>query len=170
MDEHAPSYVWYTQQHINADLSGMVSNPSEYKTVSTFNEVCTLLEGDVVFSLISGVAAIVSEPHAGFVQTQNYIKLEPGNQLDRQFLVYLLNEDSHIKKQWAVNLQGSSILKYTLAHLKALQIKTLPPMEKQKIIGSIYMMQLRLQALKNRVAAQETKLTLGLIDGVVNHE
>ena len=62
------------------------------------------------------------------------------------------------------------MLKYTLAQLKNLQINTLPPLEKQKIIGQVYMMQLRLQALKNRVAAQETKITLGLIESVVNHE
>ena len=31
-------------------------------------------------------------------------------------------------------------------------------------------MQLRLQALKNRVATQETKITLGLIERVVNYE
>lgn len=169
-DQQAPRYVWYAQHHLNADLSGIEPVYTDIKTVATWNKVCTLAAGDLVFSLISGTAAIVSRHHEGYIQTQNYIKLTPGKQLDKQFLLYLLNEDQHIKRQWAAGLQGSSVLKYTLAQLKNLQINALPPLEKQKIIGQVYIMQLRLQALKNRVATQETKITLGLIERVVNYE
>ena len=169
-DQQAPRYVWYAQHHLNADLSGIEPVYTDIKTVATWNKVCTLAAGDLVFSLISGTAAIVSRHHQDYIQTQNYIKLTPGKQLDKQFLLYLLNEDQHIKRQWAAGLQGSSVLKYTLAQLKNLQINALPLLEKQKIIGQVYIMQLRLQALKNRVAAQETKITLGLIERVVNHE
>ena len=155
-DKQAPRYIWYAQHHLNADLSGYEPAHTDTKAVSTWSKVCTLAAGDIVFSLISGTAAIVSRHHEGYIQTQNYIKLIPGKQLDKQFLLYLLNEDKHIKRQWAAALQGSSVLKYTLAQLKNLQINTLPPLEKQKIIGQVYMMQLRLQALKNRVSSAST--------------
>ena len=133
-DQQAPRYVWYAQHHLNADLSGIEPVYTDIKTVATWNKVCTLAAGDLVFSLISGTAAIVSRHHQDYIQTQNYIKLIPGKQLDN------------------------------------LQINALPPLEKQKIIGQVYIMQLRLQALKNRVATQETKITLGLIERVVNYE
>nr|WP_260337737.1 restriction endonuclease subunit S [Pasteurella testudinis] len=169
-DNSAPVYIWYAQHHLAADLSDMATMPSESKSVTTFDKVCLLAAGDVVFSLLSGKAAIVGEQHEGMIQTQNYIKLLPKQGLDAAFLVYLLNENRHIKKQWAAALQGSSVLKYTLAQLKALTITALPPIEQQKIIGNIYLMQQRVQALKQQAAERETRLINTLLAGAANHE
>ena len=169
-DEQAPVYTLYAQHHLNADLSGMQSNPLDNKTITTLDDLSTLAAGDIVFSLISGTAAIVSANHAGYVQTQNYIKLLPSQQIDRKFLVYLLNEDKQIKRQWAANLQGTSLLKYTLAQLKSLQINSLPTLEKQEIIGNVYLAQLHIQALRQRVAELETKRIFALLAGVAGHE
>ncbi|MGV6988155.1 restriction endonuclease subunit S [Testudinibacter sp. P80/BLE/0925] len=169
-DSSAPVYIWYAQHHLAADLSGMATMPSESKSVATFDKVCLLASGDVVFSLISGKAAMVGEQHGGMIQTQNYIKLLPEQGLDAAFLVYLLNENRHIKKQWAAALQGSSVLKYTLAQLKALTLTALPPLEKQKIIGNIYLMQQRLQALKQQAAERQTQQINLLLAGASEHE
>ena len=92
--------------------------------------------------------------------TQNYIKLFTDGSIDPAFLVYLLNEDQDVGRQLHVGLQGSSVMKYTVKQLKGLEISSLPSLEKQKVIGDIYLKQLKLEALKNRVAEAEKKILL----------
>ena len=48
-------------------------------------------------------------------------------------------------------------MKYTVKQLKGLDISSLPSLEKQKVIGDIYLKQLK---LKNRVAEAEKKILL----------
>ncbi|MBI4857111.1 MAG: restriction endonuclease subunit S [Acetobacterium woodii] len=158
--EPTPSYLLYSQTDLADDLVGILSEAADNKRIWTRDQVNTLASGDAVFSLISGTGTMVREAHQGYLYTQNYVKLLPGEQIDRKFLVYLLNENSAIKKQLLIGLQGSQVLKYSLRQIKDLEIPTLPPFEKQKIIGEIYFNQLRLQALKNRVANLETIMRL----------
>ena len=76
------------------------------------------------------------------------------------YLVYLLNEDQSIKKQFLIGMQGSQVLKYTLKQVKGLKLPKCPSIEKQQMIGELYFNQLRLQALRNRVANSETTILL----------
>ena len=92
--------------------------------------------------------------------TQNYVKLIPEDCVDSKYLVYLLNESMLIRKQWVKGLQGSAVLKHTVKQLRELELPELSSYEKQKIIGDIYFKQLRLRALKIRVADAERALTL----------
>ena len=110
--------------------------------------------------MISGKSAIVSGYHQGYLYTQNYVKLIAAIKIDSKYLVYLLNEDNFIKRQFQMGLQGSQVLKYTLKQVKELELPKLPPIMKQKVIGEIYFDQLRLEALKKRVANFETKVVL----------
>lgn len=168
--EQAPSYLLYSQTDLADDLVGIPSEAVDNKGVRTTDQVNTLNHGDVVFSLISGTGALVREAHQGYLYTQNYVKLLPSGQIDHKFLVYLLNENSAIKKQLLIGLQGSQVLKYSLRQIKELEIPTLPPFEKQKIIGGIYFKQLRLQALKNRAANLETMMRLEQLEEVTRHD
>lgn len=164
-DDKAPIYTYYGQQDIEDDLVGIDSNDSDRKQVRTFDKVNTLCEGDVVFSLISGKSAIVGVNHQGYLYTQNYVKLVTNEKIDSKYLVYLLNEDKFIKKQFQMGLQGSQVLKYTLKQMKELELPNLTTIEKQQIIGEIYFNQLRLEALKNRVANLEAIIVLEKLRG-----
>lgn len=164
-DTNAPLYTYYGQLDLADDLVDIVSSNVDNKQVRTQDKVNTLCTGDVVFSLISGVSTIVRKAHEGYLYTQNYVKLIPNENVDPQYLVYLLNENKLIKKQFLRGLQGSQVLKYTLKQLKALRLPELPSIEKQQMIGQVYFNQLRLQALRNRVANAETTILLAKLEG-----
>ncbi|WP_454055064.1 restriction endonuclease subunit S [Clostridium sp. Marseille-Q7071] len=164
MDEQAPLYTFYSQTDLSDDLVDIISSDSDNKQVRTKDKVNTLCARDVVFSLISGTASIIRKEHEGYLYTQNYVKLIPNKNVDPRFLVYLLNEDKRIKKQFMMGLQGSQVLKYTLKQLKELEIPKLPSIEKQKIVGDVYFKQLRLQALRNRAANLETTIRLAKLE------
>lgn len=165
-DEQDPVYWIYSQGDLLDDLTGVEMNYGEGKKIRTKDEVTTLFAGDIVFSLISGSACIVGKRHEGYLYTQNYIKLFTDGSLDPTFLVYLLNEDRRIKKQFQMSLQGSSILKYTVKQLKELELPSLPPLERQKMIGEIYLKQLKREALKKRAAEEETTLLLHRLEEI----
>ncbi|WP_433945490.1 restriction endonuclease subunit M [Paenibacillus sp. SN-8-1] len=156
-DNTAPLYIYYGQPDLEADLAGIDSN-SEGKQVRTFDKVNTLCQGDVVFSLISGKSTIVSEKHRGYLYTQNYVKLVTGNKIDPKYLVFLLNEEQSIKRQFQMGLQGSQVLKYTLKQVKELELPSLPTMDRQRMIGKLYFNQLRLEALRIRAARLENTI------------
>lgn len=155
VDTNAPRYVYYGQSDLMDDLMSMCLAQADSKEVRTKDEVHTLSCGDVVFSLITGQATIVRQVHDGYLYTQNYIKLLPISTIDASFLVYLLNEDQAVRKQFFIGLQGSQVLKYTLQQLKEICIEKLPPLDRQRQIGDIYLKQLHLTALKARAAELE---------------
>lgn len=159
-DINAPLYYFYGQPELENDLVDLAVNAENAKEIHTKDEVSTVSEGDILFSLISGRTTIVRSIHHGYLYTQNYIKLIPKEEIDKQYLVYILNESDHIRKQWMVRLQGSAVLKHTVKDLRELDMPQLHPFEKQKSIGEIYFAQIKLQALKNRAANTEKRLTL----------
>jgi restriction endonuclease S subunit len=163
-DEKTPLFTYYSQTDLTDDLVGIIPNHVDNKQVRTNDKVNTLCDGDVVFSLITGIAAMVRKEHEGYLYTQNYVKLLPGHNIDSKFLVYLINENKTIKKQFVLGLQGSQVLKYTLKQLKELEIPKIPSIAKQKIIGQVYFNQLRLQTLRNRAAELETKIILSRLE------
>ncbi|MHA0856332.1 restriction endonuclease subunit S domain-containing protein [Paenibacillus sp. CMAA1364] len=170
LDDQAPLYTYYGQQDIEDDLISSGSNVSDGKQVRTFDKVSTLNQGDVVFSLISGRSTIVGMKHQGYLYTQNYAKLVVDVTMDSKYLVYLLNEDEFIKKQLQVGLQGSQVLKYTLKQVKELELPDVPIIEKQRMIGELYFNQLRLEALRNRVANLETTIVLEKLKGASRND
>lgn len=163
-DADAPLYTYYGQLDMADDLVDIISPNVDNKQVRTRDKVNTLYTGDVVFSLISGISTIVRKAHEGYLYTQNYVKLIPNENVDSQYLVYLLNEDKSIKKQFLTGLQGSQVLKYTLKQVKELALPELPSIEKQQMIGEVYFNQLRLQALRNRAANSETTILLAKLE------
>ncbi|RYL94278.1 restriction endonuclease subunit M [Sporolactobacillus sp. THM7-4] len=169
-DKQAPLYNFYSQIDLSDDLVGMVSLDNENKQIRTSDKVNTLCAQDVVFSLTSGTASMVREVHKNYLYTQNYVKLDPRNNIDSKYLVYLLNEDKTIRKQLMRGLQGSQVMKYTLKQLKDLEIPKPPSFEKQKKIGDVYFKQLRLQALRNRVAQSETAILFKRLEAVATSE
>lgn len=162
----APTYYFYGQQELENDIVNLELSKESPKSISTLDELNLVHEGDILFSLISGRTTIVNKKHQGYLYTQNYVKLIPKNVVGSKYLVYLLNESDLIRKQWSKGLQGSAVLKHTVKQLRELELPKIHSYEKQKIIGDIYFKQLRLQALKMRVADAEKLLTIEKLKGV----
>lgn len=167
--KEAPLYQMYSQLDLEEDLAGVVSDHQENKQVKTLDDVSTLKTNDLVFSLISGKAALVSPEHAGYLYTQNYLILEPDERLDDKFLLYLLNEDKGIARQLWLGLQGSMVLKYTVKQIKDLKLPKLPSLSKQVAIGQVYLKQKHLQAVKKRQADNELTLQLAKLEEVLKN-
>lgn len=161
-NKDTPIYFVIGQAEVERDLNGTISNLVDYssKKIQTGDAVNTVHSGDILFSLISGVATVVSDAHDGYLYTQNYIKLELTKEIDKKFIVYILNEDSFIRTQLKKGLQGSAVLKYTMNQLRELKLPKFPAIEKQKIIGDIYFSQLKLEKLKRNVAITETTVVM----------
>lgn len=169
-DDFAPIYVYYGQSEIEDDLVDMNLNKNEDKKVRTLDDVITVNEGDVVFSLVSGKATLVRKAHQGYLLTQNYVTFNLNHELDDKYFIYLLNEDDSIKKQLKMSLQGSNVLKYTLKQVRELELPKTIAHANQKLIGEVYFNQIRLQALKQQAALLETTYILEKIKKVENNE
>jgi hypothetical protein len=160
LDANAPLYFFFGQPEMEDDLTGIETHGGSGKKIRTTDNVGTLESGDLVFSLISGRATIVRSKHDGYLFTQNYVRLAPAPQVDARYLAYMLNEDAEIKRQLHSGQQGSVTLKFTIRQLSDLLFPIPPPIEKQCVIGELYFNQLRLAALKKRVAVLETTLII----------
>ena len=165
-DKEAPVYTYYSQSDLLDDLIGIESSNKENKQIRTYDKVLTLKKDDILFSLVSGTATIVSKEHEGYLYTQNYVKLTLNDDIDPRILVFLINESKDIKKQFATGLQGSQVLKYTIKQLIDIQLPEMPLIEKQKIIGQVYFKQLRLTALTNRVAELQKNKIINQLEEV----
>lgn len=158
LDVDAPTYSFFGQLEMEDGLIGIETLDVRRKQIRTSDNVSTLTSGDLVFSLISGKASIVRSFHNGYLLTQNYVKLTPAITIDAEYLAYMLNEDVEIKRQLQSTSQGSVTMKFTIRQLSDLSFPVPPPLEKQQMIGELYFNQLRLTALKKRVADAETAL------------
>ncbi|KRL08124.1 hypothetical protein [Liquorilactobacillus hordei] len=168
LDNTAPLYTYYGQTELESDLVNLQVDTSDSKQIRTLDKVNIVNEGDVLFSLISGKATIVRDIHQGYLFTQNYVKLILNDEIDAKYLIYLLNENTSIKRQFKVGLQGSMVLKYTIRQVRELELPKIVSIEKQRIIGEIYFNQLRLQALKKRVVALENTIVIEKLRGINN--
>jgi len=132
VSKEAKTYFFYGQQEVENDLIGIELNNEDAKVIHTSDNVSLLNDRDVLFSLVSGMATIVGAKHNGYLFTQNYVRLSVNDKIDKKYLVYLLNENEYIKKQWAKGLQGSQVIKYTIKQLKELELPEIHSIEKQK--------------------------------------
>lgn len=159
LDSDEPMYFFFGQPEMEADLIGEETHISK-KWIRTSDNISTLKNGNLVFSLISGRATIVSNSHNGYLCTQNYVIVAPVPTIDKRYLTYMLNENADIKRQLQTGQQGSVTLKFTIRQLSDLIFPIPPPLEKQRVIGELYFNQLKLAALKKRIAELETKLII----------
>lgn len=161
----APVYPYYGQPEMESDLNG-IEEPTLPKEVRTYDEVTTLEAGDLVFSLASGKCTIVQPSHSGYVITQNYVKIVPSPQVVPSFLAYILNEDERIRHQLAIGQQGSATMRFSIKQLSELELSELPFIEVQELMGKTYFDQLRLAALKTRLASSEVALVKMKLKGI----
>lgn len=170
LGNNVPVYTLYGQNELYEDLYGVEGKDSDRKQIRSSRRFDLLRNGDLIFSTISGEASIVSKEHEGYLFSQNYIRMElMNNSIDKRYIAFLINENAYIKKQFAQQLQGSKVIRYTLRLLKEIELPKLPPLIVQQIIGDIYFKELQLRALKQRVAERQCELNLTRLMEVSNN-
>ncbi|MDD6258789.1 MAG: restriction endonuclease subunit S [Erysipelotrichaceae bacterium] len=147
-DNKAPIYFIYSADDLRNDLTGMVNDcwlPDErVNNIHTYDELDVLEPDDLVYSILSHTAALVSKAHAGFILTSNFVKLEPNSELDKRYLMFLLNCDPDARASLLGELDGSYFKRVTIKSLGNLEIPELPDLKTQQMIGETYVLQKRL--------------------------
>ena len=164
--------VPYTYENLIQDLSEF----APYQSNETAQEIMTRSDlnseddsylvsaGDVIFSFVSSTAGIVSKSSEGKALNQNFSKLIIENQqLDPRYLCYCLNQSSHLKRQMAVAMQGSTLRRLTPSSLRALDIPIVD-FSQQQSIGHAYFSLLKRQYLLEREMQQEEEFVLALLE------
>ncbi len=159
-------YVVYDQNHLIADLTFESRSENKIaKHIRTSNSVQTLNSGDLVYSLVSGMAAIVSEKHSGFLQTRNYLKIVPNGTYDKQYLAFMLNESRDVRRQIAKNIQGSVIVKLSSEVVSNIDIQE-TNFEIQRKIGGTYMNYQKVSSLRAKKQELEKSLLIGTLESL----
>ena len=164
--------VPYTYDDLTKDLSEFAPYRKDGagQKITAKNEVNSdednylVSSGDVVFSFVSSTAGIVSKSSEGKALNQNFAKLIIENQqLDPRYLCYCLNQSSHLKRQMAVAMQGSTLRRLTPSSLRALDIPIVD-FSQQQSIGHAYFSLLKRQYLLEREMQQEEEFVLALLE------
>lgn len=146
-------------QKDGSDQERMTSNG-----VNSDEDSYLISSGDVVFSLISSTAGIISKSSEGKALNQNFTKLIiEGKQIDPRYLCYCLNESSYLKKQMAVSMQGSALRRLTPSSLRDLDIPIVD-FSKQQLIGHAYFSLLKRKYLLEKKMKQEEDIVLALLE------
>ena len=170
--------VPYTYEDLIQDLSEF----APYQSNETAQEIITRSDsnseddsylvsaGDVIFSFVSSTAGIVSKCSEGKVLNQNFAKLIiESKQLDPRYLCYCLNQSSHLKKQMAVAMQGSTLRRLTPSSLRELDIPIVN-FSQQHNIGHAYFSLLKRQYLLEQKKQQEEDFVLALLETQLESE
>lgn len=163
--------VPYTYEDLVRDLSEFApyQKDKEYRESFINNKTndenhYLVSDGDVVFSFVSSTAGIISKESEGKVLNQNFAKLIiKDSQIDPRYLCYCLNQSTHLKKQMAVAMQGSTLRRLTPSSLRELDIPILDYL-KQQHIGYAYFSLLKRQFLLEQKIKQEEDFVLMLLE------
>ena len=162
--KNARIYFYYTAESLRYDLYQEDENadPIKTKQISTEDKVVEVSEGDLIFSLMSSQAAIAGKSHEGYLLTQNFVKIQPDEGISKSYLAYIINEDKVFRKSLDANQQGF-IPKITIRDLSESIVRTLPSIEKQKLIGDTYLKQKRLSYIRSKRMKLEDDYILELL-------
>jgi len=157
MAADTPRDMVYTSQDLENDLcqADSGSGTAAYGTAAG-----SLMAGDIVVSLATGRATVVTESNAGKVlrNTEAVCRILGGS-ADPWYLCYFFNESRQLKAAEARGLVGS--LRFmTISELQKLEVQ-LPPLGRQKAIGRIYRDLCRLDHLQERRRFLVRRLVLG---------
>lgn len=158
-------YFVYNQEMLTNDLEGAIvkDNLRDARQVTTNDCVDVVHAGEIVLSLTSGTACIVSSQHEGFLLTKNFCKIYPAKNVNALYLVYLFNEDQTVMKSLKKNKNEGLVTMITTKQLEALEFPKLPSFEVQKLIGELYFNQKKLTSLQMENAKLKEKMIIELI-------
>jgi restriction endonuclease S subunit len=163
-ESEATRYIIYDQRHLTMDKNfQQFTQIAMARTIQTTDKVRLTVAGEMIYSLISSEAAIVSKQNAGFLLTQNYVIIQPKDTVNKEYLFYLLNESTLVKRQLWTMTQGSQVLKNTLKSVRNLLIPNQISIIEQQKIGQLYVDMLKLYLLKRNKLNSERKLMLSVL-------
>ena len=165
-EPNATGYVVYSGKHFLAD--SFQHNPDDGKqdkVIRTEETVVLVEQGMLLISLTTNKAAIVSKEHGGYLLTSNYVKVAYDvGKIDPNYFCYIYNESDEVKKQIAVNEQGSSLVsRLSLQQLRKFELFC-PSLEEQQRVGAIY----RLQQQRELLKLEKIRLEKLAVHGVLN--
>ncbi|MCS4485895.1 restriction endonuclease subunit S [Staphylococcus americanisciuri] len=154
-DPKGKVYAIYDQNLMNKDMGifNKDAPDANYMVLTSDNKAPCLEAGQLVFNTISGECAIVSEEHSGAILPYNFTRIEVDkSRIYPRYLMYWFNQSPQALKQLHLFKQGGSMIKKITHHqLQELEI-SLPPLEKQKVIGNLAYKRTKLKYLKDRRA------------------
>ncbi|EOS60733.1 hypothetical protein C815_01065 [Firmicutes bacterium M10-2] len=155
-------YFVYSQEMLTNDLEGGIvkENLKDARQVTTKDRVDVVHTGEIVLSLTSGTACIVSSQHEGFLLTKNFCKVYPAKNVHALYLVYLFNEDHTVRKSLKKSKNEGLVTMITSKQLEALEFPKLPSFEVQKLIGELYFNQKKLTSLQTENAKLKEKMVI----------
>ncbi len=153
----ARKYIYYSTEDLERDLCRLPSGSGTVKSVTTSSYVRTVSAGEIVISLISRIAAIVQPEREGHLLTQNFAVIKPDDRIDPVYLVYLLNEDPYVRRQFLSERASQVVKRINVSLLEEIKLPPLPQLEKQRLIGELYLNVKKLAFLqKEKARLQET--------------
>ena len=142
--EFLDKYSFYDKESFEKDLIFESAQDSNKKNIIDDS----LLEDEIIFYSLSNQMAIVSKSNIGKIPSLNFSKVEIiSNKIDRNYLLYLFNENQMIQRQIERERQGMILLKLPLISLYEIDIPMIP-LEEQEKIGKIYIESIK---LKNKI-------------------
>lgn len=142
-DRTVAAYPIYLGEHFLKDANEEIDTlPIEEKYIRTSQPVLTTNVGNLIISLITNRAAIVSERHSGYLLTSNYVIVDyDKSKVDPDYFCYQFNESDEIRKQIALSIQGATLVsRLSLQKMRKFKMY-LPSIEEQRKIGKIYCLQ-----------------------------
>lgn len=169
-NDQAKARRFYATEQFMSDCwqSGNTTNGDKEQVVRPTQAVLSVQTGDVVISLIHGKAAIVSPKHAGRLLSNNYVRVE----VDRQkvipaWFVWHFNESRESRRQQVMATQGSTfVLRLSLTEVRQFTA-TLPPLNKQKAIGGLYLSTIEKRHYQERLAALNEQQILSQLSDMI---
>ncbi|WP_259342966.1 restriction endonuclease subunit S [Staphylococcus simulans] len=145
--------VVYDQSMMNEDLGYYHTEPHQSTTLylKEDNNATYVYENQIVVNMMNAECVLISHKHSGVLLPYNYTQIEiDRNKIYPAYFVYWFNESPESLKQLNLFRQGGSLVKkITAKQLQQMKI-TLPPYNKQKVIGDIAEKRRRLKYLKQK--------------------
>lgn len=153
----APVYPCYGPAEMEQDLSGGINeaDPMEQEAIHTCRNASVFRKGDIALSMTNPKAAVIGELSDGMVQTSDFLKIIPSEDLDPWFFVWLINENEEIQLLLLDDTKDTAVPTVSLEYLEELQDFPVPPLEIQKMLGQLYYASKRQSAVKEKVMKLE---------------
>ncbi|WEV38160.1 hypothetical protein OZX58_05270 [Lactobacillus sp. ESL0680] len=160
------SYFVYDRNCYLEDTFQSLTNNSKTKQIKTISDVVLVKQGDLIFNLQSGKAAIITQKHDKYILTQNFVKLIPRTSVSIEYILFLLNESKCFDRQIKKYLQGSIVFKYTTKILKEIIVPELS-VENQKSIGKLYVDQLKQSNQLYKNILNRDRIVYQILDNII---
>lgn len=164
--EENQTYFLFTIQELNEEVSKFTQDICEKEievSKKRFDKIYLAKENMVIIGLNSFKAIAVSEKQIGKVIPSNFAFIELDvNKVNPAYFSWYFNEHTDIEKQLQVAMQGTVLRALSVQMLRELEI-ILPPIDVQRKIGKIYLLQKKKERLLYEKSILEEQLYKGII-------